>query len=89
LYLDRGRYELIPEPKREIAASEMILGTGPKGRDAYDKPNGEVLHFTNWVECIRSRQKPNAPAEVGVQAAATAHLANRAYREAKVVRAGD
>ena len=66
LYIDRGRYELTPEPgkgKRE----ELILGSNPrKGHDFYDKPDGELLHLTNWVECIRSRQKPNAPAEAGV-----------------------
>ena len=28
-----------------------------------------LLHLTNWVECIRTRQRPNAPAEAGVSAA--------------------
>ena len=34
----------------------MILGTDGKGqgRDFYDKPDGELLHLTNWVECVRS-----------------------------------
>ncbi len=31
-----------------------ILGTNPrKGADFYDKPDGELLHLTNWVECVR------------------------------------
>jgi predicted dehydrogenase len=87
LYVDRGRYELTPEPgKGKGKAEELILGTNPhKGADFYDKPDGELLHLTNWVECVRSRQKPNAPAETGVQAAAAAHLGNRAYREGLVV----
>jgi hypothetical protein len=38
-------------------------------------------HFlTNWVDCVRSRQRPNAPAEAGVSATAAAHLGNRAFR---------
>ena len=62
-----------------------ILGSNPKkGADFYDKPDGELLHLTNWVECIRSRQRPNAPAEAGVSAAAAAHLGNRAYRTGQV-----
>ena len=55
-----------------------------KGADFYDKPDGELLHLTNWVECIRSRQRPNAPAEAGVSAAGAAHLGNRAYRSGQV-----
>jgi predicted dehydrogenase len=85
LYLDRGRYEIIPERNKKVVASELVLGTGPRGADYYDLPDGEVLHLTNWVECIRSRKRPNAPAEAGVSAAAAAHLANRAVREQKII----
>jgi predicted dehydrogenase len=79
LYLDRGRYELIPE-RGKGEPEQMVLGTGKPGADFYDKPDGELLHLTNWVECIRSRKRPNTPAEAGVSAAAGAHLANRALR---------
>src|SRR5258708_36854283 len=80
LYIDRGRYELVPE-RGKGQAEELVLGTGRKGQDFYDKPDGELLHLTNWVECVRSRERPTAPAEAGVSAAAAAHLGNRAYRE--------
>ncbi|WZP00069.1 Gfo/Idh/MocA family oxidoreductase [Isosphaeraceae bacterium EP7] len=81
LYLDRGRYELIPEPGKTVKAEEWILGSNPrKGQDFYDKPDGELLHLTNWVECVRSRAVPNCPVEAGVSAASAAHLGNLAYR---------
>jgi predicted dehydrogenase len=85
IYIDRGRYELTPEPGKG-KPEEWVLGTKPtyKGADFYDRPDGELLHLTNWIECIRSRQKPNAPAEAGVGAAAAAHLGNRAYRSGRV-----
>jgi predicted dehydrogenase len=85
LYIDRGRYEITPEHGKG-KAEEWVLGTRPahKGADFYDQPDGELLHLTNWVECLRSRQKPNAPAEAGVGAAAAAHLGNRAYRSGQV-----
>src|SRR6185436_9537349 len=87
LYIDRGRYEVHPEPRREtLKASELILGEGPRGQDFYKVPDGEVLHLTNWLECIRSRKRPNAPAEAGASAAAAAHLGNVAYRTAKVAK---
>ncbi len=96
LYLDRGRLEVIPEVKRDasnrkpiaeaIEASEFILGSGPKGADFYDKPDGELLHLANWLECVRSRKTPNAPVEAGVSAASAAHLGNLAYRERRIAR---
>ncbi|MGE3315003.1 MAG: Gfo/Idh/MocA family protein, partial [Planctomycetaceae bacterium] len=86
LYLDRGRYEIVPERKKKVAVKpdelQMILAPGPKGQDFYEDVPGEVLHLTNWIECIRSRKKPNCPAEAGVSAASAAHLANKALRSA-------
>jgi predicted dehydrogenase len=79
LYLDRGRYEVIPEKNRR-SAEEWILGTGKRGQDFYDHPDGELVHLTNWIDCVRSRQRPNCPAEAGVSAALAAHLGNQAYR---------
>ena len=96
LYLDRGRYEVYPDPRRQagtapaepakVAYSEFILGSGRRGADFYDNPNGELLHLANWIECVRSRQQPNAPVEAGVRAASSAHLANRALRSGQVAR---
>lgn len=84
LYLDRGRYEIHPERKSQLKPSELILGSGPRGADFYDQPDGELLHLANWIECIRSRTTPNSPAEAGVAAVTGAHLGNRAYREHKL-----
>ena len=38
-------------------------------------------HMANWVDCIRSRQTPNANVEIGYRSAIAAHLANMAYRQ--------
>ena len=80
IYVDRGGYQVIPERKSKVEASEWILGTGPRGADFYDKPDGELVHLTNWVDCLRTRKTPTAPIEAGVSAAAAAHLANRALK---------
>ena len=68
-----------------------MLGTNPphRGGDFYDKPDGELLHLSNWIECVRSRQRPNCPAEAGVGAASAAQLGNRAYRTGKVATWGE
>src|SRR5947199_303283 len=77
---DRGRYEIQPERGKKELAEELILGTGRRGADFYDKPDGELLHLTNWIDCVRSRKQPTAPVSAGVWAAAAAHLANQALR---------
>lgn len=81
LYIDRGRFELVPEARSKVQPMEMVLGQGPKGRDFYDRPDGEVLHLTNWLDAIRNGRQPNTPIEAGVKAAAAAHLGNQAYRD--------
>lgn len=88
LYLDRGRYEIIPDRgKKKPEPSSLILGTDPqKGLDFYDKPDGELLHLSNWVECVRSRKRPSCPAEAGVSAASAAHMANQSLRSGQVAK---
>lgn len=80
LYIDRGGYVITPDRNKKLKPSELILGEGPRGADFYNLPDGETLHLANWIECIRSRKKPNAPVEAGVGSAAAAHLANLALR---------
>lgn len=89
LYCDRGRYEFHPEPRNDAEYRELVLGSGGRGLDFYEKPNGEVLHLNNWLECIRSREEPNAPVSAGVHAAASAHLANIALRQNRVAKWAD
>lgn len=84
LYLDRGRYEVIPERNSKTEAREMIIGSGSRGADFYDEVDGALLHLGNWVQCIRDRKTPNCPVEAGVHSAAAAHMANIAYRTRRV-----
>lgn len=84
IYVDRGRFEIIPDWNRKIKAEEMVLGTGRRGADFYEKPDGERLHLENWINAMRTRKDPSSPVEAGVHAAAAAHLANKALRSGKI-----
>jgi predicted dehydrogenase len=88
LYVDRGRYEVIPDRgKTDPKPGSLIVGTGERGLDFYDKPDGELLHLLNWVECVRDRSKKvTSPAEAGVSAASAAHLANQSLRVGQVAK---
>lgn len=89
LYLDRGRYELHPEPNRDMEPRQRILGEGGRGRDFYDEPDADTLHLADWIDATRERRKPLCPAEDGVTASAAAHLANVALREQRLATGHD
>lgn len=67
LTIDRGRIESSPEGIAEAALKEKPAGF----RD---------YHLKNWLECVRSRQKPIADVETGHRTATVCHLGNIARR---------
>jgi predicted dehydrogenase len=54
----------------------------PEGESTKGKTHDQD-HMKNWVECIRSRGTPNAPAEIGYRSAIAVHMANLSYRSNK------
>lgn len=56
---------------------------------AYDANTGadnhSYAHVKNWMECVRSRQQPNAPVEAGYQHSIANMMANAAYRTGQKV----
>jgi predicted dehydrogenase len=54
-----------------------------------NRPNGEQTkgssknqnHMQNWIDCVRSRAVPNAPAEIGYRSAIAVHMANLSYKK--------
>ena len=84
LYCDRGRYEVRPERGSKVEARQRVDGKREiLGLDFYDEVDGALYHIREWVDCIRTREKPSCPAEAGVKSAAAAHLANMSYRLGK------
>ena len=48
--------------------------------------DGSVAHLQNWIDCIRTRARPNADIRVGHIAARTSHIANAALKAGRQVR---
>jgi len=63
LKIDRGRIESNPD---EIALD--LMAKRPRGLN-----DG---HIRNWLDCIKSRQTPNADIEIGHRSATVCHLGN-------------
>jgi len=66
VYLDKDK-----EDGKDLPTKAEIDFKG----DLPDEP-----HVKNFIECVKNRQKPNAPVEIGHQAICGPHLANVAYR---------
>jgi predicted dehydrogenase len=57
--------------------------TNRQDGDATKGKTHDQNHMKNWVECIRSRGTPNAPAEIGYRSAIAVHMANLSYKNKK------
>jgi predicted dehydrogenase len=76
LYVDRG--ELTAEPATIL---EEPLGAG----DVHlEDPEGD--HAQNWIDCIRSRNRPITDVAIGHRSATICHLANIGYRYRRPLR---
>lgn len=84
LLIDRGGWEVRPnqdysqEKKENVNRMEPVPHQEPKG-DSRD------LHALNFVNCIKTREKPVCDISIGVNTAINAHFGNIAYRLGKKV----
>lgn len=72
--------------------TDMVSGRSASGwyyaPEKLNRPNGEAIkgeskgenHYANFIECVRSRNEPNASVELGYRSAIAAHMANLSYR---------
>ena len=79
LVVDRSGWEVLPEPNREGWAKtegnkmEAVPLTKAEG-------NGVDFHTRNFIDCMKSRQKPNCDIAIAQNTALNASLGNIAYR---------
>lgn len=76
IYVDRGRIESTPA---------SILRE-PLGERDFHLPRIASSHRQNWLDCIRSGQRPVADVEIGARSAQVCHLGNIGYRLRRVLR---
>lgn len=84
LVVDRGGWEVQPETDK-LNQPERIYRMMPKPR----QPSSGDFHFAhikNFIECVKSRQKPEADVEAGHRSVIACHLGNIAVRLRRYVR---
>jgi len=69
LYVDRAVCRVTPEEKSDLEPLEMKRVADP-----------HPLHWTNFVECVRTRQRPNSEIETCVRSSITSILGNLSLR---------
>jgi predicted dehydrogenase len=65
---------------REIPRYSETFQPANPIKEVLSTHDGAVDHMKNFLACMRSRETPNAPVEVGVAAARAGHVANLALR---------
>ena len=79
LVVDRQGWEVIPDnTKDELRMEGVPLTTRVGG-------SGLNLHVQNFLECVKTREKPKADIEIGAHIARFAHLGNIAYKTGRKV----
>lgn len=73
LVLDRAGWEVIPEVSNKIARMDAVPFKKGEGKGLYN-------HVGNMLECIKTRELPNADVAIGAKVAKMSHLANISSR---------
>ena len=73
LWADRSNWEVLPEIDRDDPRMDAV-----KRREA--EGDSRINHVENFIECLKTRERPAADIEIGYWAALYAHLGNAAYR---------
>jgi len=84
LFVDRVGFEVYPEPQGESGPGAVNPPGSIEGfRTERVEAAGEDatgLHLRNFIECVRTRQKPAADVEIGQRSTTVPHLGNIAFR---------
>ncbi len=79
LVVDRGGWEVIPEVKDDKALMEAVPLVEKSGASGLD------LHVRNFLDCMKTRQRPAADIEIGAHIARFAQLGNIALRTGRKI----
>jgi predicted dehydrogenase len=80
--LHRGGFDIYPEQPKYTELPDL-QDVAQEVKSTHD---GTLDHVQNFLDCIRTRNTPNAPVAVGVAAARAGHLGNLALRGGQTVR---
>ena len=75
LFVDRGGFKLVPGE-----------GSALEPAEAQSEGNSSVRHVRNFLDCVKSRERPISDVEIGHRSSSAAMLGNIAYRTRRHLR---
>ena len=79
LVIDRAGWEVYPETDR-IDKTVREFRSASLPRQSAGRENYHLLHVQNFIDCMRSRKRPNSDIEIGHNSMIACHLGNFAFR---------
>jgi predicted dehydrogenase len=85
LLLDRSGYDITPDKVIEPYGFKLVYGSRPLRKITLEKEHvngddGNPPHIENFLQCLKSREKPICDIEVAHRSTNTCHLGNIAYK---------
>jgi len=80
---ERVRYA--PQGTKPGEGTQAALKSA-KALDIVGEDDATVPHMQNFIDCVRSRQQPNCPLEIGFRSAIACQMAVASYRQGRTVR---
>jgi predicted dehydrogenase len=81
--MDQVRY--VPESKEEAREATEAAKPAEKAPDLISSGDTTDTHMQNFLDCVQSRQEPNAPFEIGFRSAIACQMAIASYRQGRTV----
>ena len=85
LVVDRGGWEVYPETDKVDKKVRVFKAPGVPRQSAGTK-DYHLLHVQNFIDCMRSRKRPNSDVEIGHNSMIACHLGNIAQRLGRQVK---
>ncbi|HTT63678.1 MAG TPA: Gfo/Idh/MocA family oxidoreductase [Bryobacteraceae bacterium] len=92
IMVDHGMFEyktdhitLLPERRVIDDAYKAKFGSDAEIRIPVEEKNEMVAHITNFLDCMRTREKPTLDVDTGFHAQVTISMAVQSYREGRVL----
>jgi hypothetical protein len=93
IMVDHGMFEgrtdhitLLPERKVDDAAYKAKFGDDVETKIPIDQKGDPIVpHITNFLDCMRTREKPTLDVDTGFHAQVTISMAVQSYREGRVL----
>jgi predicted dehydrogenase len=80
LVIDRGGWEVYPETDRIDKPQRVYKSMGKPRYDVGGDDQMHPDHVKNFLECMRTRQRPRSDVEIGHNSMIACHLGNAAFR---------